>query len=213
MNYYDLLDISPSATLDQIKVAYRAKALLLHPDKNADNPESAEQFKSITEAYEVLRNPRKRTAYDLMADGVGTGASTFGYKAPSAWSPEGGDAHFDAWLRRWMRDNGLGPEGQEELRRQRRWAEKTAAWASQTAAWEEEKRESRRQRERDFRMRQKMADRRAARQAAILRNFWQTHHGVTWQDGAYLTAMSALTVISVWLLWPSKPPVKPQSDV
>jgi len=57
-------------------------------------------------------------------------------------------------------------------------------------------------------MRQKMADRRAAKQAAILRKFWQTHHGVTWQDGAYLTAMSALTVVSVWLLWPSKPPVK-----
>lgn len=51
---------------------------------------------------QVLRNTKKRSTYDsISSDGV-PGKSG---RAP-AWTPSGGDPHFDAWLRRWMRDNG-----------------------------------------------------------------------------------------------------------
>ncbi|KAJ5080478.1 DNAj-like-2 isoform a-related [Anaeramoeba ignava] len=59
--YYDILEISPSATQDEIRKAYRKLALKYHPDRN---PDGTEQFKKIGEAYEVLSDPEKRETYD-----------------------------------------------------------------------------------------------------------------------------------------------------
>jgi len=64
-DYYEILGVEKNATLDEIKKSYRRLALKWHPDKNQDNPESTEKFKSITEAYEVLSNPTKRRNYDM----------------------------------------------------------------------------------------------------------------------------------------------------
>ncbi|KAL8803584.1 MAG: hypothetical protein Q9182_003089 [Xanthomendoza sp. 2 TL-2023] len=61
---YNTLGIQPSATQDEIKKAYKKAALKHHPDKNKDNPSSAEKFKECSEAYEILSDPEKRKVYD-----------------------------------------------------------------------------------------------------------------------------------------------------
>lgn len=64
-DYYDVLGVAKSASQDEIKKAYRKQALEWHPDKHADNKEAAEKrFKEINEAYQVLSDTQKRSAYD-----------------------------------------------------------------------------------------------------------------------------------------------------
>lgn len=63
-DYYQILGVSRTASPDEIKKVYRRLAMKFHPDKNPDDPAAAEQFKEITEAYEVLSNPDKRQEYD-----------------------------------------------------------------------------------------------------------------------------------------------------
>lgn len=63
-DYYDILGVSRNATADEIKKAYRQLALQYHPDRNPGDKDCEEKFKEASEAYEVLRDPEKRSLYD-----------------------------------------------------------------------------------------------------------------------------------------------------
>jgi molecular chaperone DnaJ len=64
-DYYKLLGVERNASDAEIKKSYRSMAMKFHPDRNKDNPEAAEvKFKQIKEAYEVLSDAQKRSAYD-----------------------------------------------------------------------------------------------------------------------------------------------------
>jgi len=63
-DYYEVLGLSKGASAEEIKKAYRTKAKELHPDRNSDNPDSERQFKEAGEAYDALKDPDKKAAYD-----------------------------------------------------------------------------------------------------------------------------------------------------
>ncbi len=63
-DYYEVLGVNKNATVDEIKKAYRKKAIQYHPDKNPGDKEAEEKFKEAAEAYSVLSDPDKRAKYD-----------------------------------------------------------------------------------------------------------------------------------------------------
>jgi molecular chaperone DnaJ len=63
-DFYNVLGVERTAADDDIKKAYRKLAMTYHPDRNNGSKEAEERFKEITEAYDVLRDPQKRAAYD-----------------------------------------------------------------------------------------------------------------------------------------------------
>ena len=65
-DFYEVLEVSRTALIDEIKKAYRKKAVLFHPDKNPGNQEAEEKFKEATEAYSVLSEANSRARYDQM---------------------------------------------------------------------------------------------------------------------------------------------------
>lgn len=64
MDYYELLQISPNASITEIKKAFRELAKKYHPDINPNNKQAEEQFKKISNAYKELSNPNRRKKYD-----------------------------------------------------------------------------------------------------------------------------------------------------
>src|SRR5579862_9774426 len=81
--YYETLSVERTATDTDIKAAFRKQAMACHPDRHPGDKEAEHRFKEINEAYEVLKDPDKRAAYDRFGHaafehGMGGGAAGFG---------------------------------------------------------------------------------------------------------------------------------------
>ncbi|MGD9206150.1 MAG: DnaJ domain-containing protein, partial [Desulfobacterales bacterium] len=79
-DYYEILNVSRNASDTELKAAYRKLALKYHPDRNPNDQKAEEKFKEAAEAYEVLRDPQKRSLYDQYGHAglENTGFSGFG---------------------------------------------------------------------------------------------------------------------------------------
>lgn len=84
-DYYEVLEVTRTATADEIKRSYRKLAVKYHPDKNPNDSEAEERFKELGEAYDVLMDSQKRASYDRFGHGAfaqGTAASQGGFHDP-----------------------------------------------------------------------------------------------------------------------------------
>src|SRR3954468_12002816 len=82
-DYYEILGLARNAAPEEIKKAYRKLAVQFHPDKNPGDKKAEEQFKELSEAYEVLSDPQKRQMYDQFghaASGAGGSAGGFDFQ-------------------------------------------------------------------------------------------------------------------------------------
>lgn len=103
-DYYDTLELSRTATADEVKKAYRKKALQYHPDKNPGDAAAEKKFKEVSEAYEVLSDDKKRQLYDRYGkEGVQSAAGGAGMH---------GFSSMDEALRTFMGAFGMGGGGE-----------------------------------------------------------------------------------------------------
>lgn len=97
-DYYEVLGVSKTATPEEIKKAYRKKAIQYHPDKNPGDKEAEEKFKEAAEAYDVLSDSEKRAKYDQFGHSMGPqgfgGGSGYGGFSGGGFSMEDIFAHF-----------------------------------------------------------------------------------------------------------------------
>jgi molecular chaperone DnaJ len=69
-DYYELLGVSRTASADDLKKAFRKLAMQHHPDRNRDDKDAEKRFKNINHAYDILKDPEKRAAYDRYGPGA-----------------------------------------------------------------------------------------------------------------------------------------------
>lgn len=192
---YDLLGVSPSATSSEIKRAYLELAKTHHPDV-ASSSSDDDTFAKISHAYDVLKNPVSRRAYDAVALAPTTSRSSTA--SPRAWRPANANwgrrpgfensYAFDDDDDETDVDDGSRREGASAAHERRAEAERERSRAKADAArWWKHERAAAERRKRVFaESAAKKTARRGERFAEATRALWQTRAGVVWQDVAVM---------------------------
>lgn len=107
-DFYEVLGVSKSATQEDIKKAYRKNALKFHPDRNQGDPQAESKFKTISEAYEILSDDKKRQIYDQYGTDAVRGGGAGGFPGGGG---QGGFSSTEEALRTFMNAFGGGNGG------------------------------------------------------------------------------------------------------
>lgn len=94
-NFYERLGVNRSASMEEIRKAYKRLAKKYHPDVNHGDPKAAEQFKKVKEAYDTLYNSTLREAYDAKLDGGANQAFSQASKKQTTTRPTAQSQEFD----------------------------------------------------------------------------------------------------------------------
>ncbi len=145
--YYDVLEVSPDATQEEITAAYRERVLETHPDRN-DDPDAAERFKRVTTAEEVLSDDVERARYDRLghdayvarSDGAGDETAESGRPSDARETAASADSSdpfadlFDGTDRSWTTGE-TDRSGPSHHARHRRRRQRATERARSTAEW------------------------------------------------------------------------------
>ncbi len=115
-DYYEVLGVQKGASAQELKSAYRKKAMQYHPDKNPGDKVAEKKFKEVSEAYEVLSNDQKRAAYDqyghsAFQGGAGGGAGSGGF---GGFDGQGGFGGFSDIFENMFSDFANGGQSRQE---------------------------------------------------------------------------------------------------
>lgn len=94
-NPYEILGVARDASDADIKKAYHKLVLKYHPDKNPGDKNAEEKFKEVNNAFDILKDPQKRAAYDRFGDAAFAGGNGASAGAGFGGNPFGGGFHFD----------------------------------------------------------------------------------------------------------------------